>query len=158
MAHAGGCHPPLYRLGVKERMKEIDFEIIDHTADIGIQLRRPTLDKLFGDAALAMFRLVVPEGDFRPIRRRVVTVVGEDNGQLMVNWLSKLNFLFQTKGFIPVEIDLRIEDGRLRAEIKGDRFDPKRHQASLEIKAVTYHNLAVEKTEEGYSAQILFDV
>ncbi|MDZ7370569.1 MAG: archease [candidate division KSB1 bacterium] len=139
-------------------MKEVDFEIIDHTADIGIRLMRPTREALFAEAALAMFRLVVPEGDLRPIRRRVVTVVGEDDGQLMVNWLSKLNFLFQTRGFIPVEIDLQIEDGRLRAEIKGDRFDPKRHQASLEIKAVTYHNLIVEKTKEGYSAQILFDV
>ncbi len=139
-------------------MSELDFEIIDHTADIGIRLKRSTREALFRDAALAMFRLVIPEGGIQPAVERRLRVRGQDDEQLMVEWLSRLNFLFQTRLFVPAEIDLCFYGNELRALLRGETVDPRVQPPALEIKAVTFHNLEVKRNGDGWSAQVIFDV
>jgi SHS2 domain-containing protein len=135
-----------------------EFEIFDHTADVGIRLTRATREQLFRDAALAMFRIMAPEGEFAARVTRQVQVEGDDDGQLMANWLSELNFLFQTRQFIPVEINVEMTARTLQARLKGAKIDPQKNSIVMEIKAVTYHRLEVKKDADGWEAQILFDV
>lgn len=135
----------------------LDFEIWEHTADVGIRLARRSRPQLFCDAGLAMFRLMIPEGDFTAASKEFLRIKGDDDEQLMVNWLSALNYLFQTRQFVPVVIKVKMTERLLTAELLGDTFDPQRHQATTEIKAVTYHMLQVQR-QKGWSAQILFDI
>jgi SHS2 domain-containing protein len=135
-----------------------DFEIFDHTADVGIRLRRNTREELFRDAALAMFSIMAPESAFDARLTQKVRVEGDDDEQLMVNWLSELNFLFQTRQFLPVEIFMEMTAHDLQATLKGDTVDPQKHIIVTEIKAITYHCLEVKKERGGWKAQILFDV
>lgn len=134
------------------------FEIIDHTADVGIRLWRDTREKLFHDAALAMFSIMAPESVFEAGRVIRVRVEGDDDGQLMVNWLSELNFLFQTRQFVPVEILVEMTTNALQAMLSGDTVDPQKHSIATEIKAITYHCLEVRKEQDGWKAQVLFDI
>jgi len=46
----------------------------------------------------------------------------------------------------------------LRARVAGEPIDPARHPIVREIKAVTYHGLAVDRVAGGFSAQVVFDV
>jgi SHS2 domain-containing protein len=135
-----------------------DFEIFDHTADVGIRLHRNTREELFRDAALAMFSIMAPENAFEARLTQKVRVEGDDDEQLMVNWLSELNFLFQTRQFVPVEIFVEMSVNALQATVKGDTVDPQKHIIATEIKAITYHCLEVEKDPNGWKAQILFDI
>jgi SHS2 domain-containing protein len=49
------------------------------------------------------------------------------------------------------------EDG-VKLMLKGGTFDPERHSSKLVIKAATYHRLKVEKLEDGYLAEVIFDI
>ena len=126
-----------------------NIEIFEHTADVGIRLSRSTREELFQDAALAMFHIIAPENAFRSRIKYSVTVDGADDEELMVNWLSDLNYYFQTEQYVPVEIKLDMIQDKLNADIKGDIVNRNKHNIETEIKAVTYHNLQVIETKEG---------
>ena len=46
----------------------------------------------------------------------------------------------------------------LSAEVMGEVYDPARHELYREFKAVTYHDLRVEKTGGIWRARVIFDV
>ena len=49
-------------------------------------------------------------------------------------------------------------DQRILATAKGQPIDQSRHTLYTEIKAVTYHQLKVQKIEHGWIARVIFDV
>jgi len=46
----------------------------------------------------------------------------------------------------------------LKGRASGEPYDAQRHDLSSAIKAVTWHEAAVEHTDEGYKARIIFDI
>jgi len=46
----------------------------------------------------------------------------------------------------------------LAVQFVGERFDRARHQLITEIKAVTYHRLAVEHERGNWQATVVFDI
>lgn len=46
----------------------------------------------------------------------------------------------------------------LRAELRGEKIDPTRHELSVDVKAVTLHRLSVERSPEGWRATVVLDV
>jgi SHS2 domain-containing protein len=105
-----------------------------------------------------MFSIMAPESEFEAATNLKIRVEGDDDEQLMVNWLSELNFLFQTRQFVPVKIFVEMTAHNLAATVTGDTFDPQKHSVATEIKAITYHRLDVVSEENGWRAQILFDI
>lgn len=136
------------------------YEILEHTADIGIKAEADSIEVLFLTAAQAMFRIICPKGQVISKETYSVRVFGEDNQQLLVNWLSELNFLFQTRQFLLAIVDeLYIKDQSLQARVTGERIEPLRHVITTEIKAVTYHQIVVERTDDGkWWAKVYFDI
>jgi len=135
------------------------FEILDHTADIGLIIYGENLKTLFENAGEAFFRLIT---DLKKVRRRVekrVEIKGEDLKRLMVDWLTELlyfhdveNLLF--KGF---KVESIGENG-LKAVVKGEPFQEGVHVIKTEVKAVTYHQIEVLKKKGSWRAQIIFDL
>ena len=69
------------------------FEILDHTADIGLIVYGENLRVLFENAGEAFFHIIT---DLRKVRRRVekqIDIKGESLDRLMVDWLSELLYL-----------------------------------------------------------------
>lgn len=137
-------------------MKNID--IFEHTADVGIRLSRRTREVLFRDAALGMFHIIAPDNVFQTHLDYTVKVTGADNDELLVNWLSELNFYFQTEQYVPVEMDIDMTAHQLDARVKGERVDHNKHNVEIEIKAVTYHKIFVKQEDGLWQAQVIFDI
>ncbi|UCF78456.1 MAG: archease [Candidatus Eiseniibacteriota bacterium] len=135
------------------------YEIIDHTADLGIRVYGESLEKVFENAGLAVFDLLVDFRCIRPTSQMSLSMEAEDVEALLVQWLRELLHLFygQKRLFRAFEI-IRLTQTCLSVTGWGERFDPKRHIVLAEIKAVTYHELAVSRTESGWVAQVIFDV
>ena len=135
------------------------YETIDHTADFGIRVTAPDLPGLFREAGIA---LMASMADLRTIdadQRRTVEVIGADQPDLMVNWLRELLYLFNGEEFLAREIEIqRLTGFSLTAEVAGTPFKPDRHRIETEIKAVTYHDIAVEPTADGWTARVIFDI
>jgi SHS2 domain-containing protein len=134
------------------------FEFIDHTADAGIRVEAPTLEDLFETAGLAFTELVtsVDSIDCRVERR--FKLEEDDIETLLVSWLQELLYLLDTEDFVFARFQVTLHDFSLEATAWGEVFDPDRHMIKTEIKAVTYHQLEVVESDQGWQAQVIFDI
>ncbi len=142
------------------KMKQPSWlEELDHTADAGIVVSAGNLSELFERTAWAMFNLILDMDVVRPVEQESMAVEGSDLEDLMVRWLSELNYRHITRarvfgGFRVKEINER----SLRADIQGEAIAPGRHSVFAEIKAVTYHGLSIIATDRGFQARVIFDL
>ena len=135
------------------------FEILDHTADIGIIVHGENLKALFENAGEAFFHLIT---DLRKVRRRTerrIDIGGESLDRLMVDWLSELLYLHDVENllFKGFKVESVGEDG-LKAMVKGEPFQEGVHVIKTEVKAVTYHRIEVRQEKGRWRAQIIFDL
>lgn len=135
------------------------YECIDHTADLAIVVRADSLKQLFEESGRALFDLLIRTQGARPSHSITCTVDGADNEDLMVNWLRELLYLFngEEKAVSSIEI-LHLTHTRVEARLKWIPVEFGRDEVLTEIKAVTYHQIRVEKTDLGYEARVVFDV
>jgi len=134
------------------------YEIIDHTADLGLRVFGRTREDLFSHAARAMFDQIADLRSIREDIRRSVTVEAPGLEELLVYFLSELLYLFTGEGILLSKFTIKkMDDRHLEAEAGGERFSSARHRLKTEIKAVTYHNLKIERQGAGWKAEIIFD-
>jgi SHS2 domain-containing protein len=143
---------------MSRKASEPAWKILDHTADIRLEVRGATLKELFRNAWLGLRSVLTSDVQVVPERELSLHLDAAGTEDLLVDWLREILFHNQTRGFVPVEIEIDALSGtHLDARLKGGT--PTSGRASeLEIKGVTYHGLIVEKTHEGYVARIVFDI
>jgi SHS2 domain-containing protein len=133
------------------------YEIIDHTADVGVKAYGKTIAQAFEHAAKAMFDIITDSSMIRPVGQYDITLEAPDLEQLLVDWLSKLLFLNGAKNLVFGRFEVIIQGTNLCAHVFGEQYDTKKHKMGEEIKAVTYHILEVHQTAPIY-VQVLFDI
>jgi SHS2 domain-containing protein len=140
--------------------EEKPYEIIDHTADIGLRVIAPTLSKLFAKAAYGLFDLMVDLGTVQDHRRESVSARADDVEGLLQSWLSELLYLYETEHIVFRRFEIvHIDETEIRAYAWGEPFRPERHQVFMQIKAVTYHGLSVRRASGGNMvAEVIFDI
>jgi SHS2 domain-containing protein len=135
------------------------YEIIEHTADIGIKAFGENLEESFENAAKAMFDLITDNSKINNVGQYNIRLEAPDFEQLLVDWLSELLFLNSAKnlvfGIFKIKIDKK--NCRLNAKIFGEKFNLSKHNIGIEIKAVTYHMLEVNN-KYPFVVQVLFDI
>lgn len=137
----------------------MSYEILDHTADLMVEVRAPTLPMLFAEAARAMFDLLAEPGSARAKKKLSVRLTAENREQLLVSWLTELLFRHETGQWLFSRFEIRsLSDTRIDAEAWGEKLDPRRHGVEREIKAVTYHRLRLVEEEGGLKTTIVFDL
>ena len=135
------------------------YEFIDHTADLGIKLREKSLTRLFASAGYALFDIILEISQVQPKKSLDIHVSGEEIESILVDWLRELLFKFNMDRWVLKEFDIgKIDESGLQAVVKGETFDPSRHSLKTEIKAVTYHGLEVNRKNDRWEAQIIFDI
>ena len=141
------------------------YSAFDHTADVGLAVRGRDLGDLLATAAEAVFDQVLQD---RPeavavtetLEARCDPALAPDAAEVLVAWLQELLVRFETDHLVPMAIEVQEATAeRVRARVGFGRFDPARHAARLEVKAVTYHGLEVGEAPDGsWSAQFILDV
>jgi SHS2 domain-containing protein len=134
------------------------FEFIDHTADAGIRVEAPTLEDLFETAGLAFTELVTNSDSLDCRLERRFKLEEDEVETLLVSWLQELLYLLDTEDLVFGRFQVKIRGLSLEATAWGEPFDPSIHTMKTEIKAVTYHQLEVAKSDQGWQAQVIFDI
>ncbi len=135
------------------------FEILDISGDVGLRVRGRSLEELFINSALGLYSLVTDLSGVEPAESVDVKVNRESLDSLLVGWLNELIFRFDTYGFIGKEIRIkRINENMVDAGIRGEEFDPERHEKGLLVKAATYHNLRIEEKDGIWTAEVVLDI
>jgi SHS2 domain-containing protein len=135
------------------------FETFSHTADLGLRIRAKSLDELFSEAALALTSTMVEDLSLVQAREhREFAIRGTDREYLLFDWLKLLLFQFDGEHWLFCRFQVRVGSEGLKAEVWGEPLDLDRHVLSHEVKAITYHGLKVEKSEDGWLAEVIVDI
>jgi len=133
------------------------YELVEHTADVGVKAYGKTLSEAFEHAALGMFDIITDESRIEPVGQYNIELEAPDLEQLLVDWLSKLLFLNGAENLVFGKFQVTLSGSRLTASVYGEKYDTKKHRMGVEIKAVTYHMLEVHGKPPMY-VQVLFDI
>ncbi len=140
-------------------MEKKRYEALDHIADAQVRVFGGTLEELFANAAFALFDTMADAQGVAARQRRRLNVAAEDVEHLLHSWLSQLLFLFATQHLLFSEFHIAsLTPQHMSAEIGGEPLDLQRHTFYSEIKAVTYHQLRVERRPTGWIAEVIFDI
>jgi SHS2 domain-containing protein len=136
-----------------------DLRPLDHTGDVGFEVRAGSLEELFQRAARGLYSILVENPPAVGDREEEVTVEEEGDDLLLRAFLAELLYRFLARrtmfcGFAEV----RFEGRRLTARGPCASFDPNRHGLRTELKAVTYHGLEVRRDGDGWTGRVIFDV
>ncbi|HDO22232.1 MAG TPA: archease [Nitrospirae bacterium] len=135
------------------------FEIIDISGDAGLRAFGNSVPELFKNAAKGMYSLITSLKSIEIKESRGVKASGESLEGLLIAFLNELIFYFDTDGFIGREITIeRLSENHVEATVSGEAFDTDRHEPGLLIKAATYHNVNVRKTNGSWEASVIFDI
>ncbi len=134
------------------------YEHFEHTADLGLRVTAPDLPRLFEDAAAGLFAMIVEPlprtGDWE----RALRVEGERYDYLLVDWLSELLYLFESERVVLGRFDVCLDGTTLAAKVGGEPLDATRGRLLHEVKAITYHGLTVERSGDGWLAEVIVDI
>jgi len=136
---------------------EKEFEILEHTADVGIIAYGSNIKEAFASAAKGMSSLIAEPDDVREVEHRDIDIKAADRESLLVAWLNELIYLFDVENMLFKRFDItRLSETHLKAKAYGEKADSSRHAIKTGIKAATYHMLKIEK--DGSSVRVLFDI
>ncbi len=132
---------------------------LPHTADIKVAFETDTLEALLVEATEVMRGLLAGTSPVELREERLVELECSDATELFLAYLKELLYLFAAHGFLvaAVEID-SVDETKLVARVRGEGLDAKRHEHQPEVKAVTRHDLAVERRGDSWYAEVVFDV
>jgi SHS2 domain-containing protein len=78
---------------------------------------------------------------------------------LLYAWLAEILAIMDAERLVLRRADVAlIENGRVTGTVYGEPLDGTRHRTGVAIKAVTYHQFAVEQTAEGWRARVFLDL
>jgi SHS2 domain-containing protein len=136
----------------------MSWELFEHTADLGLRVRAPTLEALFEEAAEGLFAMIASpaSADFgEPVRLRVE---GARHDWLLRDWLDELLYLFETRRLLLGGFKVALDATGLTGTARGQPFDPALQRARHEVKAITYHRLRVERSGDLWVAEVIVDI
>ncbi len=137
---------------------EKEFEIVNHTADVGIIAYGTDIKQAFANAARALFSLITELDDVEEVLHRDIELAATDEENLLVEWLNELIYLFDAENIIFKRFDIvELNNTRLKARSYGEKVSSSKHKLKTGVKAATYHMLKVDKGD-GCRVQVLFDI
>ena len=137
----------------------LPFELMDHTADIGVRAFGSSEKEVFQNAAAGMFSLIADPGLIQDREEFSVRAEAEDHEGLLVAWLNELLYLHDSRDLLLMRFEVgKLGETTLEARVFGEPVDPGRRKLMSDIKAATYHMLKLEHSSGGWTAEVIFDV
>lgn len=133
----------------------MEYEILEHMADLKIRAYGKNLSELFSNMLKGMFEACGPVISDKTIIKREIKVKSSNLESLLVDFLSEALYLSDVNNETYFEAEFKkLNEKELIAEIKGNKIQRQKE----EIKAVTWHDLKIEEVNNQWQATVLFDI
>ena len=145
-------------------MKGCDyFRFLEHTADVYVEVCGSTLERAFELAGRALFEVMTDTSRVEPRVTLVVEDRGFDLENALYRWLEDLLIEYGRSNVVlsvfRVDYVRRENEGyAFRATCMGETFDPRRHEARTEVKAVTYSLMEVLESGGRWILRFVLDI
>mgnify|MGYP000306511536 CR=1 FL=1 len=142
-------------------MKEYEYMEDIATADVALRAYGKTVEEMFINAAKGMENLITNVEKIEPKESRDIEIHATDYFALLYQWLEQLLIYFDTEFMVfskfNIKIDQRGEEFMLYGKIYGQKVTEDM-EIKHEIKAVTYHEMGIEKIRGGFMCQVILDL
>ena len=138
----------------------MDYEFLDHTADIKFRAYGKTLEECLSNAAKALFNAIHGDSKIDQQLVKELSVIVHKKELLVHDFLTEFIYMFSTEQmlFSGLEMDLKEAIGyKLMVKASGEVYDAKKHKLAKEVKAVTYHDMIIEQNDDGWMIQVVCD-
>jgi SHS2 domain-containing protein len=133
------------------------FEVLEHTADVGVRAVGSSLKECFRQMTLGLLEI---SGAYRPDGgdKRDISVDADDFGALLVYWLEEVLYIQDSAD--AVVTDVTVNEVGMDEAVGSVSIAPRGDEVleGTAVKAITYHQLSVARTEEGWTATVFFDI
>ena len=126
------------------------YRFLPHTADVAVELWAGSEPGLYQAGVDALRELLVGSSPVAPAEERAIEPRGTDPTERLIHFLADVLYLWDTERFLPAMVTA--------SGVAGEPYDPAKHHAQREVKAVTRHAAEVRVGEDGYRTTIIFDV
>ena len=136
------------------------FEFFEHTADVGIRAYGKDLNEAFENAALAVFELMTDTSKVEPKEEREIRIEGFDLENLLYRWIESLLVYYDSEllVFSKFKVNIDIDNLKLTGKAWGEKFNKEKHEGRIVVKAMTYHEMSIEKKGEYYVLTFVVDI
>nr|WP_321496463.1 archease [uncultured Methanolobus sp.] len=143
---------------------DIDYEYLEHTADVRFRAYGKTLEQAFENAALAMLNVMVETSSVNNSLSVNIELTSFDLDSLLFDWLSEILFVFEVDEIVfgrvevnKITVDENDEQCSLEATLYGETIDLSVHVFDTEVKAATYNDMRIENSDDGWMIQATVD-
>ncbi|MEM2912341.1 MAG: archease [Candidatus Bathyarchaeia archaeon] len=139
------------------------FEFLEHMADAYVAAYGKNLAEAFENAAAAMFEVMTDIENVSSEVEDYVEVEAEDEYALLYSWLenllvkSEINQILYSK-FKILALKKTEKGFKLEAKIWGENFNPEKHVQKVGVKAVTYHQMEINKEPNKVTVKFILDI
>jgi len=140
----------------------VSFALREHTADVAVEASGESLNAVFGAVADGMAAAMCDEVPDTGGERFDLSVAAESREALLFDYLDELIYERDVRGVLPVDNEAAVSDRSsdggewtLSATARGIALEA---VAARDLKAVTYSEMDVSETADGWHAYVVFDV
>jgi len=135
------------------------FEVLEHTADIGLRATGATLKETFAEAALGLESIAFDMASAKGTEPREIVITGEDYESLLVNFLNEVLFLLDGARLVMTDFVVEeLNSAVIRARCRTEPRDAQKHPAKVVVKGVTWHQLKIGQTDTVWMAEVYLDI
>lgn len=135
------------------------YRITTHHTEMAVRITGSTQAELYTNSAFALFDVMTDMATVEMKETIALEIEGNDRDDLMVNWMRELLYLYQNNGYLLKEFKIiQVNDTIVKAEVRGEKVDPDRHEVKQEIASVAAHKSRMEKTGNRWTAQVIFEL
>ena len=137
------------------------FRYLEHVADAKFEAFGASYEELFENCAYALENLVVDTTTVESSVIKKINVASNDVSSLLYDFLEELIFLIDAEQFLISKVsivELDLEENTLLAKVFGEKIDPERHSLNNNVKAVTYNDMKIEESSDGFRAIVVIDL
>lgn len=139
-------------------MEKPSYRTIKRSSDLSVRVSGHSPEDVLTQSAFALFDLMTDLNNVEVQESLPLEVEGVDD-ELMATWMRELLYLFQGSGYVLKEFEIQEMKGpSVRAEVRGEKFDPDRHEIKCEISSVLAHQCRMGKTGEQWTGQATFNL
>jgi SHS2 domain-containing protein len=133
------------------------FELIEHTADIGLRAYGQTLAEAFSNTAYGLFSIITDVRKVRKTESRILEIQAENLEDLLFEWLNQLIYYFDAELLLFKQCEIREFDGHnIKAVCYGEKVDLSRHEIKVGVKAATYHMMKIDLQQK--QVEVILDI
>ncbi len=146
----------------KQSVMKPRYTYLEHTADVLFVAEAPDLAELFNQCALAVEQSMVEVKKVVPKKKAIIKLENASLDYLLFDFLNELLIYKDSEQLMFSKFETKVEEKegkyKLNCTAFGEKLDVKKHQAKVDIKAITMHLFEVKKTASGWKAQVLVDI